>query len=104
MLNVAVEALTTKVAGPVEGFAPPTGDCGTGAVAFRVEPSAAVLEVPVVLGVVGVRGVLELDVHASISPSSTVTPVTATMFRDINSSKKEWELGGEGHFNGINER
>ena len=81
-----VAALTTSVAGPVDGFTPPTGDCGTGAVTFNVEPSdAAPADSP---GVVGVRGVLDFDVHASVNPNSTVTPVTATEFRDIKSSKK----------------
>ena len=39
-------------------------------------------------GVVGVRGVLESDVQARVNPRSTVAPVTAIIFRDINSSRK----------------
>jgi hypothetical protein len=88
-VNGAVAAPTTSVAGPVEGFTPPVGDCATGAVTFNVEPSDAVPDAPPVVGVVGARGVLEFEVHARASPSSTVTPVTAIKFRDINGSRNE---------------
>src|SRR6266853_1901618 len=93
--NCTAAALTTSVAGPVEGLTPPTGDCVTGANTFNVEPSGAVVGVPPGGGVVGVRGVLEFDVHASANPSSTATPMTATRFRDIKSSKTKYgNLGG----------
>jgi len=87
----AVELLTINLAGPVAGLVPPTGDCGTGAVTFNVEPSSAVLDAAPLFGVVGVRGVLEFDVHASANPRSTATPVTVMKFRDINSSRKRGE-------------
>jgi hypothetical protein len=81
--------LTTNVAGPVEGLTPPTGDCGTGALALSVEPSDAVLEAASLFGAVGERGVLEFELQANVNPSSTATPVTATKFRDINHSRIE---------------
>jgi len=87
----AVEELATSVAGPVAGFTLLIGDCGTGAVTFNVDPSDAAFDVPPVSGVVGVRGVLEFELHARVKPSSTATPVTATVFRDINSSRKQGE-------------
>jgi hypothetical protein len=69
---------------------PPTGDCATGAETFNVASDAGVTGT----GGVGVRGVLEFDVHARVNPSSTVTPVTAIMFRDINSSRNELNRPG----------
>ena len=89
-VNGAVEALTTRTAGPVDGLTPPTGDCTTGADTFNVASDAGVT----VAGGVGVRGVLEFDVHARVNPSSTVTPVTAIKFRDINSSRNELNRPG----------
>jgi hypothetical protein len=92
-----------SVAGPVDGLTPPVGDCATGAVTLSVEPSEAVFDVPPVFGVVGVRGVLEFDVHAIVNASSAATPVTATKFRDINSSRKRVrERGCVAYSNGIN--
>jgi hypothetical protein len=70
------------------------GDCGVGAVTFNVEPSDAVLLVAPA-GSVGVRGVLDFDVHASVKPRSTAIPVTGTKFRDIKGSRNEKREPGE---------
>jgi hypothetical protein len=82
----AVDGLTTSFAGPVDGLASLIGDCGVGAVTFNVEPSEDGALVPSA-GAVGVRGVLDFDVHATVRPRSTATPV-AKRFRGIKGLQK----------------